>query len=253
MSRVAADIPPVTPQHRGRFGDFDVLREADTWDDVTRRVVLARLDPDHPLAFFDRRRAATARALTDRLLAQDAEPRVPVVELIDARLARQQGDGWRHADMPEDWDGWRQSLDGLDDDSHRAHGRRFADLDDDAQRDLIDRARATDSWHDLPGDRVFDLWMRYAITAFYSHPWAWNEIGFGGPAYPRGYKALGLDHREPWERAEHDALDPVPFAQRVEAARVTHGVRARTRTTRGVQAGSGQHGARHEAPDGRAR
>ena len=52
--------------------------------------------------------------------------------------------------------------------------------------------------------------MRYACTAFYSHPWAWNEIGFGGPAYPRGYKNIGLDRREPWEGPEVGAHDPKP-------------------------------------------
>ena len=61
--------------------------------------------------------------------------------------------------------------------------------------------------------------MRYACTAFYSHPWAWNEIGFGGPAYPTGYKNLGVERREPWEVAERDATDPVPWARRVERAR----------------------------------
>ena len=39
------------------------------------------------------------------------------------------------------------------------------------------------------------------LAAFYSHPWAWNEIGFGGPAYPRGYMRLGpTSTREPFER-----------------------------------------------------
>ena len=36
--------------------------------------------------------------------------------------------------------------------------------------------------------------MRSMLAAFYSHPWAWNEIGFGGPAYPRGYARLGVGH-----------------------------------------------------------
>ena len=39
-------------------------------------------------------------------------------------------------------------------------------------------------------------------TAFYSHPWAWNEIGFPGPAYPRGYLNLGINAREHWERPD---------------------------------------------------
>ncbi len=33
--------------------------------------------------------------------------------------------------------------------------------------------------------------MRAVLSEFYSHPWAWNEIGYGGPAYPRGYMRLG--------------------------------------------------------------
>ena len=43
--------------------------------------------------------------------------------------------------------------------------------------------------------------MRAVLSAFYSHPWAWNEIGFGGPAYPRGYARLGVGQRESWEGA----------------------------------------------------
>ena len=74
----------------------------------------------------------------------------------------------------------------------------------------------------MPAQRLFSLWMRYACSAFYSHPWAWNEIGFGGPAYPRGYKHLALDGREPWEVAERDAADPVPWAERAERAKRRH-------------------------------
>ena len=55
----------------------------------------------------------------------------------------------------------------------------------------------------LPVRRLWSVWMRYACAAFYSHPDAWSEIGFGGPAYPRGYKNAELDAREPWEVPDH--------------------------------------------------
>jgi hypothetical protein len=56
--------------------------------------------------------------------------------------------------------------------------------------------------------------MRGVLDAFYSHPWAWNEIGFGGPAYPRGYSRFGSPHlqaaeREAWEGREAFDRDPV--------------------------------------------
>jgi hypothetical protein len=69
---------------------------------------------------------------------------------------------------------------------------------------------------------VWSLWTRYACAAFYAHPWAWTEIGFGGPAYPRGYQALGVDKREHWEVGDRADRDPVPWGDRVEAARTAH-------------------------------
>jgi hypothetical protein len=51
--------------------------------------------------------------------------------------------------------------------------------------------------------------MRAVLAEFYSHPWAWNEIGFGGPAYPRGYARLGIGLREGWEGEEQFDVDPV--------------------------------------------
>ena len=77
-------------------------------------------------------------------------------------------------------------------------------------------------WHGWQAVRVWSLWIRYACTAFYSHPWAWNEIGFPGPAYPRGYLNPGVDSRERWEVADQHSTDPVPFGERIERARREH-------------------------------
>ena len=57
--------------------------------------------------------------------------------------------------------------------------------------------------------------MRGVLGAFYCHPWAWNEIGYGGPAYPRGYMRLGEGQREPHQAAEAGDEDP---ARAVEEA-----------------------------------
>ena len=64
--------------------------------------------------------------------------------------------------------------------------------------------------------RAFSVVMRYSLQAFYAHPWAWNEIGFGGPAYPRGYAVFGSSHlgdTEPWEGREAVHTDPVRETQ----------------------------------------
>ncbi|MDQ6728151.1 MAG: gluconate 2-dehydrogenase subunit 3 family protein [Actinomycetota bacterium] len=206
-----------------RFPGYDVVSQAPAWDVVTQGVVLRRLAPPPPLRFFALDEEAVCRPLLDRLLAQDSEPKVPVFEAIDARLAENETDGWRYEAMPPDGEAWKSSLAGLDDDATERFGARFADLAEEDQKAILEEVRTGDGWHGLPAKRVWNLWMRYACTAFYAHPWAWNEIGFGGPAYPRGYENLGLDRREHWEVAEADAHDPEPWSHRVEAARRRHG------------------------------
>jgi Gluconate 2-dehydrogenase subunit 3 len=202
-----------TPGGQGdRFPGFDVLSQVGTWDMVTAGVVLARLSPPPPLRFFTVPEEAVGRALVDQLLDQRGEPRVPVLEMIDARLAEGQTDGWHYADMPEDGQAWRDSLHALDEDATARFGGSFPDLDRQRQAELIGAVQQLGDgrWHGMRASRVWSLWTRYAASAFYAHPWAWNEIGFGGPAYPRGYRNLGLDRREPWEVPDaHPNRDPL--------------------------------------------
>ncbi|MGH3280146.1 MAG: gluconate 2-dehydrogenase subunit 3 family protein [Trebonia sp.] len=188
----------------GRFPGFDVLTQAGHWDPLTAGVVLSRTGRPPDIRFFIPSEEATATALCDRLLGQDSEPKVLVVSQIDARLAEQETDGWRYADMPEDGQAWRDSLRFLDGDSQVACSCEFARAPVDDQRAVLQSVQdlGAKDWHGMNAAHVWSLWTRYACTAFYAHPLAWNEIGFPGPAYPRGYKNPGVDAREPFEVAD---------------------------------------------------
>jgi hypothetical protein len=200
----------------GRFPGFDAAGQARHWDPVTAGVVLSRLRIRHELGFFTPDEEATATALCDQLLGQagDAPDRIPVVVLIDARLAKGETDGWRYADLPEDAQAWRDTLRYLDEDAQSKYGSPFARCAAEDQRTLIQAVQnsaglggGSNDWHGLNAVRVWSLWTRYACTAFYSHPTVWDEIGFSGPAYPRGYKNLGVDSREPFEVPDHHPGD----------------------------------------------
>jgi hypothetical protein len=212
----------ITPGGQGRLAGFDVLDQVARWDTVTAGVVLSRLDPPAGFSFFRPAEQATAGALFDLLLAQHDEPKVPVLALVDRRLAADETDGWMYDDMPEDRDAWRFTLAALDDDAFEKFGAPFGRLGLDEQAALIEAVHGAEEWHGLAAAHVWSLWTRYACAAFYAHPWAWNEIGFGGPAYPRGYQALGVDKREHWEVGDGADRDPVPWGDRVEAARAAH-------------------------------
>jgi hypothetical protein len=195
-----------------RFPGFDVTAQAPHWDAATAGVVLSRIGMPPDIRFFTPDQEAIATGLCDQLLGQAGEPLVPLVAMIDARLAEQETDGWHYADLPEDGQAWRDTLGYLDDDAQAKFGRGFARCDGAEQEVIIQAVQDLGSgdWHGLPASRVWSLWTRYACTAFYSHPSAWDEIGFPGPAYPRGYKNAGVDAREPFEVADvHPGDDPL--------------------------------------------
>jgi hypothetical protein len=209
----------VTPQMHGRYPDYDILEQADHWDSVTREMVLARVENVPPIRFFTPGEAATLGALADRLTAQDSEPRIPVINYVDEKYEKGDLDGFQFADMPDDRDAWRLVARGLDEQAARRTGAasfaaaaiedQLAIVSDFAEGNLSEGA-----WEQLSVKHAFSLVMRVVLSCFYSHPWAWNEIGFGGPAYPRGYSRFGSPQlqnaeRETWEGVEYFDRDPV--------------------------------------------
>jgi Gluconate 2-dehydrogenase subunit 3 len=189
---------------RGRFPGFDSAAQARHWDPVTAGVVLSRLAMPPDIRFFTPAQQAITTALCDQLLhtGNDSdEVKVPVVNLIDARLAEQQTDGWRYEDMPEDGRAWQVTLSALDDDARDRHGCGFAGCSPSDQAKLVQAVQDLGSgeWHGMNAKHVWSLWTRYACTAFYADPRAWNEMGYPGPAYPRGFKNAGVDSLEPFE------------------------------------------------------
>ena len=203
----------VTPQMHGRYPDFNVLEQAHHWDEATRRVVLERVEHVPPIRFFTRDQATTLRAFCDRVMAQDREPKIPVLNMIDAKLLAGKLEGYRYAELPDDGDTWRQVAAGLDAAAVQHGAADFAGASHEIQ-DAVVQAFSDGSlhgkvWEQLPPRRAWSVVMRDVLAAFYSHPWSWNEIGFGGPAYPRGYARLGAGQRESWEERPAFERDPV--------------------------------------------
>ena len=194
-----------TPQMHGRYPDHDVLAHSDHWDAATRRVVLRRLDPP-AYCEFGEAQVRTLEAFCDVVMAQDGEPRIPVLRFVDEALHAGRTPGFRYDGMPSDREAWNRIAAGLD----AAAGGSFAALGDRGRREIVSRfARGELSggvWDTMPVKRAWSVATAAIVTAYYSHPWSWNEIGFGGPAYPQGYMRLGAGQQEPWEGIEAEGL-----------------------------------------------
>ena len=189
------------------YPDYDVLKKWDTpsWNEQTRAVVRRRLDAVPERRFLTEAEWTLLEAVVARLIPQpDRDEPVSIVPWIDATLAENQGPGYRFADMPPMRDAWRQGLAGIAGEARERHGTDFCALAEDIQDALLRAIQQgqTDGrhWGDVPADRFFsELLLKQVTAIYYAHPAAWSEIGFGGPASPRGYVRLGFDERDPWE------------------------------------------------------
>ncbi len=204
-----------TPQMHGRYPDYDVLATAPEWDDLTRRMIERRASETPPIRFFSAPEARCLGPFLDVVLAQDSEPRVPVLAMVDAKMHAGKLDGYHYADMPEDPETWRGVARGLDEAAAARGHEDFAAAPAEVQQEIVGALAGGSpdgaTWDELDPSHAWSVVMRGALSEFYSHPWAWNEIGFGGPAYPRGYmrRKMGPRGIDPDEPAEAFDVDPV--------------------------------------------
>jgi hypothetical protein len=193
-----------------RYPNYDVLakRHTPSWNEKTRRVVDQRLAVPREPRFLSIDEFRTLDAICARIVPQPAtRPPVPVAALIDAKLFEDRGDGYRDHRLPPLREAWQRGLRALDAEARATRGGAFHSLSD-AEQDALLRAAQEDAlsnpaWQGMASKLFFAKRLLLDIVkAYYSHPTAWSEIGYGGPASPRGYVRMGFDRRDPWEAAE---------------------------------------------------
>jgi len=192
------------------YRGYDVLAkwESPSYDAKTRAVLERRLRVLPERRFLTEAEWTLLEAVCARLLPQpDRVAAIPIAPWIDDMLAENRGEGFRHEGAPPLRETWRRGLAGLEAEAVRRHGRRFADLPVEAQDETLRAVQADDvaaaEWKGLSAPQFFvQVLLKTAAGIYYAHPDAWSEIGFGGPASPRGYVRMGPDEHDPWEARE---------------------------------------------------
>jgi hypothetical protein len=193
-----------------RYPDAHILGQREHWDDATRDVVLDRVHNVPSFEHFGEHARATLEALCERVIPQSHRPadrRVPIAPWIDQRYGVTSPEGFQFDNMPTNKDAWDQGLQGLDQTAEALFGAAFAGLSEEQQDQVLQAVRGGNPpgeiWKRLPARRWWTyVALRQISGVYYAHPYAWDEIGFGGPAYPRGYFALSEGEPEPWEPRE---------------------------------------------------
>lgn len=197
----------MTEVFRTPYDGYDVTgkRTTPSWDDITREAVRRRLEEVPARRFLDPDEYAILEAACARIIPQpDRNEPVPIAPWIDLKLHLNRTDGYRYEDMPPLRETWQRGLNGLDEEARARFETGFTTLPDRSKDKVLSCLQNAETkavtWQKLSASRFFnDHLLADCITIYYAHPEAWNEIGFGGPASPRGYARLGAGMRDPWE------------------------------------------------------
>jgi hypothetical protein len=217
MNKPEKDASPVDPatseplqprEQPGYYPRFNTLAQKAFWDEATRKTVMARMQEVPPIRFFSLEEAALMKAVCDRVLPQDDRDdahKIPVANFIDERLFSNRLDGYRYEHMPTDQEAHRLGLQAIDEIARHIFGNPFVILRSSEQECVLKTLHDGKPpaghaiWKRMPVQRFWLLLVQDVVGAYYAHPYAWDEIGFGGPAYPRGYMRLENGEPEPWE------------------------------------------------------
>lgn len=204
--------PRPAMEQPGYYPGYSTLEQQKFWDEATRQKILSRFYEVPPLRFFTEEEAKWMEIIAGHLLPQDdrhCSRRIPIVPWIDERLHQKRIPGYRFEKMPPDGDAYRLGCQAIGQMATCSYGRTFPELTWAEQDELLKsihdarpREGASEIWARMEIHRFWALIMSDCIESYYAHPWAWDEIGFGGPAYPRAYTRLEHGEPEPWEVEE---------------------------------------------------
>jgi len=209
---------------QSRYPAYNVMDEVSAWDDHTQSIVSARLVREHGWRYLNDVEAEILRAACS-VIVDDLRSDIVdfVVGHIDDKLHADKGEGQRKAGVPPIRELLCGGLIALDDVARTRCKLPFISLDDASQLQLLEELAASrltpaDAWDGsrladtrvsggdnsevrapIPQHDFFQKLLTLTVEAYYSHPKVWSELGYGGPAYPRGYVRTQLGQLDPWE------------------------------------------------------
>lgn len=191
-------------RHESLYPNYDVLALQDEWDANTRGIVLQRLGP-FQFKLLSKWQQDMVKAVA-RHLAHDNRTEILtwIAAYLDEQLRHPVGESQRKPGLPPVKDLILGGLDALENWAKEQYLKGFLSIKSEHQLEYLQLLEVggmpqDGGWGVEKQKEFFAKLVGLVVAAYYSHPWVWSEIGYGGPAYPRGYVRVELGLADPWE------------------------------------------------------
>lgn len=191
---------------QSHYPSYNVMEQKDHWDHHTQEIVTDRLVQKQQYQLLTDVEVEIIRSLCTHLIHdQRADIIQYVIRHIDQFISSNVGESQRKPGIPPAPQLIRdgiQAIDQLSMQRHMDHYFHLSIADQTAILSEISQAKnhnPVDVWGIIPPKELFNMLLKLTTEAYYSHPVIWSEIGYAGPAYPRGYVRTQGGHLDPWE------------------------------------------------------
>lgn len=187
------------------YPSYDVMNELDEWDDHTQLIVTSRLKPIKNFQFLTSIEAEMVERISSLFVSDQSQEVLDfIVGHIDQTLHQSFGEGQRKVGVPEAPELIRSGLQAIEQGVQLLYGSSFVELEMDLQKQYLQKiseckAEPIEVWNNIQQEPLFNKLLRLTVESYCSHPKVWSEIGYAGPAYPRGYVRTELGQLDPWE------------------------------------------------------
>ena len=184
---------------------YDVMALQDEWDSNTKEIVLKRLGPFPKAKFLKKDEEELIAKIAEHIIYDNrADILQWIVHHSDQKLYSTIGEGDRKPETPSERDLIRQGLKAIYKLAKTKHNKNFLEISTKEQFEImaalqLGKAEQLPEWSKIPQKELFKKLAELIVSAYYSHPTIWSEIGYGGPAYPRGYYRVEFGLTDPWE------------------------------------------------------
>ncbi|OZM58120.1 hypothetical protein CIB95_00640 [Lottiidibacillus patelloidae] len=193
---------------QSHYPSFDVLTEKENWDVVTQQVINNRTNPNREKYFSNEEKELLLSLLPLLFPSHLGELSIDVITLFENRCANGKVIGYPIGSKYKKLQIVHIGLENIQKQIYSQHETIFSKLSEDTQKIVIKDIQKNlgylNIWEKVSPQLFFKTLLKELIPIVYSDPSIWSDIGYGGPAYPRGYYAFGPEQFDSWEAKRND-------------------------------------------------